>query len=124
VDCIPPERTHEVCYLNVADTERPVGFNPLAGIPVERRALAASGIVSAFNRARQGGFARRYGWDFEINELVAYVGMRRKADPNKTYLLRLTFDDFPKRAPSYQFVDLETKERKLEAWPPWTSQSH
>ena len=29
-DCIPPERTHEVCYLDAADAERPVGFNPLA----------------------------------------------------------------------------------------------
>jgi hypothetical protein len=48
IDAMPPERTHEVCYLNVADTEFPVGFNPLAGIPHEGRALAASGIVSAF----------------------------------------------------------------------------
>ena len=30
-DCIPPHRTHHVCYLDVGDTERPVGFNPLAG---------------------------------------------------------------------------------------------
>lgn len=48
IDALPPERTNEVCYLNVADTEFPVGFNPLAGIPAERHALAASGIVSAF----------------------------------------------------------------------------
>jgi hypothetical protein len=48
IDAMPPERTHEVCYLNVADTEFPVGFNPLAGIPEERHALAASGIFSAF----------------------------------------------------------------------------
>jgi type IV secretory pathway VirB4 component len=48
IDAIPPERTHQVCYLNVADTEYPVGFNPLARVPVDRRALAASGIVSAF----------------------------------------------------------------------------
>lgn len=47
-DCIPRARTNEVCYLNVADTLRPVGFNPLAGVPIERRALAASGVVSAF----------------------------------------------------------------------------
>jgi hypothetical protein len=47
IDALPPERTHEICYLNVADTEYPVGFNPLAGIPRERHALAASGIISA-----------------------------------------------------------------------------
>lgn len=48
IDALPPERTHEVCYLNVADTEFPVGFNPLARIPAARWPLAASGIVSAF----------------------------------------------------------------------------
>ena len=48
IDALPPERTHEVCYLNVADTEFPVGFNPLAGIPPVRHPLAAAGIVSAF----------------------------------------------------------------------------
>lgn len=48
IDALPPERTHEVCYLNVADTEFPVGFNPLAGVPTERWPLAAAGVVSAF----------------------------------------------------------------------------
>jgi energy-coupling factor transporter ATP-binding protein EcfA2 len=48
IDSIPPERTNQVCYLNVADMECPVGFNPLAGITPDRRALAAAGIVSAF----------------------------------------------------------------------------
>jgi hypothetical protein len=47
IDAMPPERTHELCYLNVADAEFPVGFNPLAGIAPERHALAASGVVSA-----------------------------------------------------------------------------
>jgi hypothetical protein len=26
IDAMPPERTNEVCYLDVADTEFPVGF--------------------------------------------------------------------------------------------------
>jgi hypothetical protein len=47
-DCVPPERTHSVCYLDAGDTQRPVGFNPLANVLPERRALAASGLVSAF----------------------------------------------------------------------------
>src|SRR5208282_2023154 len=44
-DCIPPSRTHSVCYLDAADSERPVGFNPLANVLPERHALAASGII-------------------------------------------------------------------------------
>ncbi len=38
-DSIPRHRINETCYLNVADMERPVGFNPLANMPLERRAL-------------------------------------------------------------------------------------
>jgi hypothetical protein len=48
IDALPAEHTNGACYLNVADTEYPVGFNPLAGVPPARQPLAASGIVSAF----------------------------------------------------------------------------
>jgi hypothetical protein len=37
-----------VCYLDASEIEYPVGFNPAAKIAPERRALSASGIVSAF----------------------------------------------------------------------------
>jgi hypothetical protein len=37
-----------VCYLDAADAERPVGFNPATRIARERRALAAAAIVAAF----------------------------------------------------------------------------
>jgi hypothetical protein len=48
LDAIPRSRTNEVCYLDVTDADRPVGFNPVTCIAPERRALAAAGIVSAF----------------------------------------------------------------------------
>jgi hypothetical protein len=48
LDAIPRSRINDVCYLDVTDDERPVGFNPATQIPPERRALAAAGIVSAF----------------------------------------------------------------------------
>jgi len=48
LDSIPRSRINDVCFLNAADTERPVGFNPTARVSAERRALAAAGIVSAF----------------------------------------------------------------------------
>jgi len=48
LDAIPRSRINDVCYLDVTDPERPVGFNPATKIAPERRALAASGIVSAF----------------------------------------------------------------------------
>jgi hypothetical protein len=48
LDAIPRSRINDVCYLDVTDDERPVGFNPATLIAPERRALAAAGIVSAF----------------------------------------------------------------------------
>src|SRR5262249_24672619 len=48
LDAIPRSRINDVCYLDVTEAERPVGFNPVALIAAERRALAAAGIVSAF----------------------------------------------------------------------------
>src|SRR5712691_3878556 len=48
LDAIPRSRINDVCYLDVTDTKRPVGFNPATRISPERRALAAASIVSAF----------------------------------------------------------------------------
>jgi energy-coupling factor transporter ATP-binding protein EcfA2 len=48
VDAIPRKRTHQICYLNAADSEFPVGFNPLASVPRKSHALAAAGLVAAF----------------------------------------------------------------------------
>jgi hypothetical protein len=59
VDAIPPERTHDVCYLNVADADFPVGFNPLARQPRERYALAAAGVVDAFRHVWRDSWGPR-----------------------------------------------------------------
>ena len=47
LDAIPHSRINDVCYLDAAETERPVGFNATRIAP-ERRALATAGIVAAF----------------------------------------------------------------------------
>jgi hypothetical protein len=47
---IPKERTSEVIYFNVADSKSPLAFNPLQHVPVDRRPLAASGMLSVFKR--------------------------------------------------------------------------
>src|SRR5215470_15866008 len=44
LDTIPRSRINDVCYLDVTDADRPVGFNPATRIAPERRALAAAGI--------------------------------------------------------------------------------
>ena len=45
---VPRRRTNDLVYINPADTERPIGFNPLWGVPQELKPIVADGIVSAF----------------------------------------------------------------------------
>ena len=75
-DCIPPERTHSVCYLDAADADWPVGFNPLANVPPERHALAASGIVSAFKHLWRDSWGPRLE-HFLFHGIVALLGAPR-----------------------------------------------
>lgn len=44
----PAERRADLVYLDVTDPNLAIGFNPLESVPVEQRALAASGIIEAF----------------------------------------------------------------------------
>ena len=45
---VPPQRANHVCYLNLADTGFPVGFNVLEDVEPDTRDVLASSIVSAF----------------------------------------------------------------------------
>src|SRR3984957_6670022 len=45
---IPRDRTNDLVYLNPADADRPIGFNPLSGVPEDLKPVVADGIVSAF----------------------------------------------------------------------------
>ena len=47
---IPESRKGDLIYFNVADTKKPLGFNPLENIPAEKRSLAASGLLDAFKK--------------------------------------------------------------------------
>lgn len=48
LDAIPRSRTRTVIYFNPSDLSRPIGFNPLVNVPMERRAVAADGMLAAF----------------------------------------------------------------------------
>src|SRR6266702_1067595 len=45
---VPRARTDDLVYVNPADIERPVGFNPLSRVPNDLKPIVADGIVSAF----------------------------------------------------------------------------
>ncbi len=44
----PAERRADLVYLNAPDPNLAFGFNPLEAVPLDQRALAASGIIEAF----------------------------------------------------------------------------
>jgi hypothetical protein len=45
---VPRNRTNDLVYLNPADNERPIGFNPLSRVPDDLKPIVADGVVSAF----------------------------------------------------------------------------
>jgi hypothetical protein len=45
---IPKDRTNRFVYVNPADADRPIGFNPLSSVPEELKPIVADGVVSAF----------------------------------------------------------------------------
>jgi hypothetical protein len=49
IDAMPRHRIPDCLYLDPADLEYPVGFNPLFGIAPDRRPLVAAHIVAAFH---------------------------------------------------------------------------
>ena len=45
---VPKDRTNRFVYINPADAERPIGFNPLSSVPEDLKPIVADGVVSAF----------------------------------------------------------------------------
>ena len=45
---VPRARTNDLVYINPADAERPIGFNPLSRVPDDLKPVVADGVVSAF----------------------------------------------------------------------------
>ncbi|MBX7208659.1 MAG: type IV secretion system DNA-binding domain-containing protein [Verrucomicrobiaceae bacterium] len=48
LDHVPPWRADHLVYFNPADTDFPIGLNPLANVMPDDRHLVASGVVAAF----------------------------------------------------------------------------
>lgn len=75
-------------------------------------------MMAQVDQARQSAMVLALGWQFEIDELTVHVALSRRKEPGRANLLRVRFDEFPKRCPSYGFVDPETKQETPDAWPP------
>ena len=75
-------------------------------------------MAEQLQTVRRSAFHAAFGWKIEDKDLCAYITLRPRHCRDKCFVLRILFDDFPRRAPSYVFVDAKTREMKDEAWPP------
>ncbi len=48
LDHFPPSRADDLVYFNPADSDFPIGINPLANVPPSERPLVTAGLISAF----------------------------------------------------------------------------
>ena len=75
-------------------------------------------MTAQLDRVRVSAMCRVFGWSFGVSGLTAYITMRHRRRPERVFLLRMMFDDFPRRAPSYVFVDAGSRGLRDDAWPP------
>jgi hypothetical protein len=86
---IPRHRTNDLVYLNPADAERPIGFNPLSQVPEELKPIVADGIVSAFRHVWPES------WGPRLDYILANAVRALLDVPGATLLMlpRLLIDD-------------------------------
>jgi len=48
IDSIPKKRVRDVVYFNPSDTDFPLGFNPLRGVPDHLKATATANLIATF----------------------------------------------------------------------------
>ena len=93
---IPEERIDDVIYFNPADTEFPIGFNPLERVGTEHKHLVASGIMGVFKKVWPDVWSNRM--EYLVNNtllaLLEYPGSTlldvMKMLTNKTYRKKVT----------------------------------
>ena len=59
-----------------------------------------------------------HGWVLEVDDLRVFVTMHPRSLPSKKYTARFGFDAYPQRAPSFAFVDPQTRAEGKQFWPP------
>lgn len=75
-------------------------------------------MLEQLDYAQRSAMWKANGWQIVVAGLTAYVSLLHRRQPEYSYLLRVHFDDFPRRAPSYHFVDKITRDECPDAWPP------
>ena len=75
---IPRSRTNDLVYINPADIERPIGFNPLSGVPDNLKPVVADGVVSAFRHVWPESWGQRL--DYILTNAVRAIARCSRRD--------------------------------------------
>ncbi len=108
---VPWSRRDDVIDFDAADSDQPYGFNPLANVPIEKRPLAASGLIQVFKHLWNDSWGPRLEYILRncLLSLLDYPGA------NLSDILKLLSDkDFRSRVVSFvsneQIKEFWTKE--------------
>lgn len=80
-------------------------------------------MATQLQEAQRSAMTKVFAWEYEVSGLVTYIRMRPRKHLDRSYLLRVSFDDYPQRAPSYVFVDATSRQLSDGAWPPGVKHS-
>jgi type IV secretory pathway TraG/TraD family ATPase VirD4 len=110
---VPASRCDELVYWNVPDAERPLGFNPLAGVPPRKRALAASGLLEVFKMRWNDSWGPRLEHILR-NALLALLEQR---ETTLADVLRLLVDDDFRRDAAMRLRNAQVRTFWLREFP-------
>lgn len=57
------------------------------------------------------------GWEITVIYPFIFCKLNPKNHPEKLFMIRLKCVEYPNRAPSLQFVDIQTRKEGIEYWP-------
>lgn len=86
---VPRARTSDLVYLNPADLDRPIGFNPLSQVRDDLKPIVADGVVSAFRHVWADS------WGYRLDYILTNAIRALLDVPGATLLMlpRLLIDD-------------------------------
>lgn len=108
LDHIPPEHVNKTIYFDVADTQHPIGFNPLQ--PTDNNSLLASMLMDAFSHI----------WDIgphtpQLEQILFNAIAAVLEKPNPTFLTLWQFLNTKKHAAKDPVI--EQFWREYDSWP-------
>ena len=113
---IPENRKADLIYFNLADTSKPLGFNPLESVAPEKRALAASGLLDAFKKI----WADSWGPRLEHILRNAFLALMDQPEATLADVLRLLNDPGFRRTAATRTYNQQVREfwlKEYESYP-------